>query len=115
MWSNRSLPLATPAYPYPIGDIHLLTSSPLQSVLQGLLAVLDAWGGGNDPPNCTGYEGCNVSSTDRSPGTDAKVTAGKPGIVTVAIIVIKPFNSLPGFLDSSGMIARREALVMMLP
>jgi hypothetical protein len=28
---------------------------------------------------------------------DAKIAAGKPGIVTSAVAVIKPFKSLPGF------------------
>ena len=31
-------------------------------------------------------------------GRDIKVAAGKTGIVTTGVIVIKPFKSLPGFL-----------------
>jgi hypothetical protein len=30
-------------------------------------------------------------------GGDAKVTAGKTGIVAMAFVVIKPLKSLPGF------------------
>jgi len=31
-------------------------------------------------------------------GADIKVTAGETGIVTAGVVVVKPFESLPGFL-----------------